>query len=159
VRDKARILDPDDLAAGLKTAAFEPAMQALGAIDPAALKERLQASFEKALQAITGTLRAILDDVGTALNEQLTELKAAVATLAGDIKETIASAVQSFGDLAQNLENLVVVDVLGRLRQIIETLAVSFDQELDRVVSAFDAMLQAIPLNGGGGGITASVSA
>lgn len=159
VRNKARILDPEDLAAGLKTAAFEPAMQALGAIDPAALKERLQASFEKALQAITGTLRAILDDVGTALNEQLTELKAAVATLAGDIKETIASAVQSFGDLAQNLENLVVVDVLGRLRQIIETLTVSFDQELDRVVSAFDAMLRAIPLNGGGGGTTASVSA
>jgi hypothetical protein len=157
VRAKVRILDPKDLAAGLKTAAFEPALQALQAIDPAALQTRLQVSFAKAVQAVTATLSGILNDVGAALTEQLAAIKAAVTTLAGEVKTTIANAVKSFSDLVEDLESLVFVDVLGRLRQIIETLAVSFDRELDRVISAFNAMLQAIPL-GGRSPVTVDVS-
>jgi hypothetical protein len=57
----------------------------------------------------------------------------------------------------QRVEHLVFVDILDRLRKLLDNLEASFGQELDRVRSAFDEMLAAIPL--GGSPATASVGA
>jgi hypothetical protein len=47
--------------------------------------------------------------------------------------------------------------LLAHLRTLLDNLQASFERELDRVRSAFDAMLAAIPL-GDGGGSSASAS-
>ena len=71
-----------------------------------------------------------------------------MSSLADQITQVITHAAQGFNDVIERTEQLVFVDVLDRLRRIIETLSVSFDKELDRVISAFDEMLDAIPLSG-----------
>ena len=52
--------------------------------------------------------------------------------------------------MVERVERLVLVELLDRLNRLVANLGTSFDQELDRVRAAFDDMLDAIPLDGGG---------
>lgn len=149
IRQKVRILDPEQLAASLHTNIYDPLLAALEAIDPAALKARLNQIFQSALNAITGNIKAILDDIVAALDQQLQSLRTAVKDIASQIKQAVEKATQAFEGLVERVEHLVFVEVLERLRRLIDTLGVSFEQEVDRVRSAFDEMLAAIPLSGG----------
>jgi uncharacterized protein (DUF2267 family) len=154
IRDKVRILDPDRLAASLRTALFDPLMTALGALDPAALKTRLDVVFQSAVRAVSTNIREILDGISTALDEKLKALRDALAGRIKTIEDAINSAAGTFQRILDRVEALVLVEILERLRKAVQTLGVSFGQEVDRVRQAFDDMIAAIPLGGG-----ASVSA
>ena len=61
-------------------------------------------------------------------------------------------------EVIKRLEELVFVELLERLKRLIDNLGLSFDKELDRVRNAFDEMLAAIPLgssSGASGGVAA----
>lgn len=157
LHDKVRIIDPAALAADLHTAIYDPVHSALAAVDPARLGQRLDLAFQRALAALTGNVKALLDQIATALDGQLQRLKDAVQSIAGSIEDALTQAAQVFSGLLDGLEHLVFVDILERLKTLVRTLGVSFEREVDRVVSAFDQMLGAIPL--GGGAVNVAVSA
>lgn len=157
LHDKVRIIDPTALAADLHTAIYDPVHSALAAVDPARLGQRLDLAFQRALAALTSNVKALLDQIATALDSQLQRLKDAVQSIAGSIENALTQAAQVFSGLLEGLEHLVFVDILERLKTLVRTLGVSFEREVDRVVSAFDQMLGAIPL--GGGAVSVEVSA
>jgi hypothetical protein len=159
VHEKVRILDPEKLAAALRTSIFEPVEKALKALDPAALKERLNEAYRKVLKAIVDNIRPILDDIAEALDEQLTLIRESVKKILDDIKATIGQAKEIFDGMVKQVEDLVFVEVLDRLRRVLDNLGVSFDKELSRVRKAFDEMLAALPLDIGPKKASASVAA
>jgi len=157
IRARLRVIDPAALAGGIREQIVEPLLAPLEALNPALLKERLQALFDRLLATLRRAAAALLDDVAAAVDDFLRRLRAAVGALAGDLEATIAVALEAVGDVLARLEGLVFVEILGRLRRVVLNLGVSFDQELDRVLHAFEAMLDAIPL-GDGGSVSVSVS-
>jgi len=78
------------------------------------------------------------------------KIAAAVASIINNIEQAMADAVKLFHDIMDRVDKLVFTEILDRLRKVVEKLASSFNTELDRVRSAFDEMLNAIPLGGGG---------
>lgn len=156
---KLRVIDPATLAADLRTNVYLPVQQALDAVNPARLGARLDLAFQRAVDALGRNVRALLDQVASALDAQLQRLREAVATIVDRISAALAQAAQAFGTLLDGLEHLVFVELLDRLKRLVESLGVSLDREVDRVVSAFNDMLDAIPLGGGqGGGDTAGLA-
>jgi hypothetical protein len=149
IRDHVRLLDPVQLAETLHTAAFDPLQSALDGIDPALLQTRLDAAFQAALQAVTANVRGILDTIAGALQSQVRTLKTAVQGVLDAVDEAVSAATETFSGLVEKLEKLVFVEILERLRRVIESLSVGFGREVDRVRHAFDDMLAAIPLAGG----------
>lgn len=156
LHDKLRIIDPQALATDLRTAVYEPVQQALAAIDPARIGARLDLAFQRAVDALRLNVRALLDQVAAALDTQLQRLREVVAAIVERITAALQQAAAAFGSLLDGLEHLVFVELLDRLKRLVQSLGISFDQEVDRVVSAFNQMLDAIPLGGGSGGGAAS---
>jgi hypothetical protein len=145
---KVRLIDPQALAADLRSNLYDPVHAALAAVDPARLGARLDLAFQRALDALRQNVRALLDQVAAALDAQLQRLREAVAGIVERISAALAQAAQAFGQLLDGLEHLVFVELLERLKRLVQTLGLSFEREVDRVVSAFDEMLGAIPLGG-----------
>jgi hypothetical protein len=58
-------------------------------------------------------------------------------------------------EVVKRLEELVFVELLERLKRLIDNLGLSFEKELERVRNAFDEMLAAIPLGSSSGGVAA----
>jgi hypothetical protein len=100
---------------------------------------------------------ALLDQVAAALNTQLLRLRDAVARIVQKVQQALQQAAATFSGLLDGVENLVFVEILERLKRLVRTLGVSFDQEVDRVVSAFDQMLDAIPLGSPSAGAAVSL--
>lgn len=158
IHEKVRILDPEKLAAALRASIFEPVEKALKALDPAALKARLNEAYQKVLKAIVGNIRPILDDIAAALDELLGKIRGEVTKILGQLKETIGRAQAIFEGMVKQVEDLVFVEILDRLRRVLDNLGVSFEKELSRVRNAFDQMLAALPLDIGPGKVSASAS-
>ena len=131
-------------------------LAALQAVDPARLGARLETAYQSALAAVTGKVRALFDTVAAALDAQLQRLRDAVGRVVGLIEDALKTAAAAFDGVVGTIEHLVFVDILERLRRVVRTLGTSFEREVDRVVGAFDRMLDAIPL--GGGAIKVEVS-
>jgi ElaB/YqjD/DUF883 family membrane-anchored ribosome-binding protein len=146
IHAKVRILDPVRLAASLNDI-FQPVMDALKALDPAALKARLNTAYQKVLKAIVDNIRPILDDIAKALDEELHLIRDEVKKVFEELKQTIEQATKIFTGMVKKIEDLVFVEVLARLRQVLDNLGISFDKELDRIRNAFDQMLAALPLD------------
>lgn len=149
LRAKVRVIDPEALAADLRAAVYEPVHAAVAAVDPAALGVRLDAAYQSALTAVTDNVRALLDIVAETLDEQLARLREAVEEIVLGIEGALTAAAAAFDGLLDQVETLVFVEILERLRRLVQTLGISFEREVDRVVGAFDRMLGAIPLAGG----------
>ena len=77
--------------------------------------------------------------------------------LTGQLKQVFDAASAALNRIIDKIERLVFVEILARLRALLDNLEQSFGQELDRVLAAFDDMLSAIPL--GGAPVAASVTA
>ena len=148
IRQKVRILDPVALAAQIRTTFFDPLRNVLTQLDPAVWKQRLNLAFQRVLAAITNNVRGILDDIVAAIDVQFRALRALLAQSVQTISVLVRTALAAVQDVLDRLENLVFVELLERLRHVLENLEASFGRELDRVRSAFDDMLAAIPLGG-----------
>ncbi|HEX8291215.1 MAG TPA: hypothetical protein VF570_05650, partial [Pyrinomonadaceae bacterium] len=159
LHEKVRVLDPERLAAALRTSVFEPVEKALKALDPAALKARLDEAYRKVLKAVVDNVRPILDDIAAALDELLGKIRDEVKELLGKLKQTVGQAKVVFDGMVRQVEDLVFVEILERLQRVLDNLGVSFDKELSRVRKAFDQMLAALPLDIGPKKASASIAA
>jgi hypothetical protein len=151
LRQKMHILDPAQIAAGV-TALLDPIRQGFAGLNPAAIKVQINTTFDNAVQAVTITLKQVLDDLVGIIDGQLRTLRAALQVVFDQLKATMAAALTSVRNILQQIEDLVFVEILERLGKVIDNLGVSFDQELDSVRSAFAEMLSAIPLGNGQSG-------
>jgi ElaB/YqjD/DUF883 family membrane-anchored ribosome-binding protein len=150
IRDKARVIDPDALAQSLRDTLLTPLLDPLRAIDPSAIKQRLDQTFTNAVAAIRDGVKAILDAVAQRVDEKLKAIRAQVEQVIASLRQTLQQAGQDIQAVVGQVEQLILVELLGRLNRVVANLGSSFDSELDRVRSAFDDMLAAIPLDGGG---------
>jgi hypothetical protein len=159
VRDKVRIIDPDALAQELRDDLLTPLLEPLRAIDPSAIRSRLDRTFTQAVAALRNGVTAILDALAEVVDERLAALRVAVEKVIGTLRTSLQVAGQQLQGVLQDVEQLVLVELLGRLDRLVANLGSSFDTELDRVRSAFDDMLAALPLQGGGDRAASAVGA
>jgi ElaB/YqjD/DUF883 family membrane-anchored ribosome-binding protein len=159
VRRKVRVLDPDALADSIRENLFDPLTGALDDINPATIKAEVDETYRETLAAVSTTVREVLNDIAGALEEQLKAMREEIQNLLDQIEETLGATAGRVKDVVKRVEQLVFVELLERLKQLIDNLGLSFDKELDRVRNAFDEMLAAIPLGTSSGGTSGSVAA
>ena len=159
VRRKVRVLDPDALADAIRENVFDPLTGALDDINPATIKAEIDETYRETLAAVSTTVREVLDDIAGALEEQLKVMRDEIQNLLDEIEETLGNTAGRLKEVVERLEELVFVELLERLKRLIDNLGLSFDKELDRVRNAFDEMLAAIPLGTSSGGASGGVAA
>ena len=157
VRAKVRILDPEALADSIRENVFGPVTEALEGINPAVVKGEIDEAYRETLEAVSGEVKKILDEIAAVLETELGSIRDELLKLIAEVQKTISEAGDAAEAVADRLEQLIFVDLLQRLKQVIENLGVSFDRELDRVRNAFDEMLAAVPVgsSGASGGVAA----
>jgi ElaB/YqjD/DUF883 family membrane-anchored ribosome-binding protein len=151
VRRKVRVLDPSALADSIRENFFDPLTGSLEDINPATIKGEIDETYRETLAAVSTTVREVLNDIAGALEEQLASMREEIQHVLDQIEETVDTTAGRVKDVVERLEQLVFVELLQRLRRLIDNLGLSFDKELDRVRNAFDEMLAAIPLGSSGG--------
>jgi hypothetical protein len=156
IRAKVRILNPADIAQDIRDSVLTPLLAPLNAINPATLKAEIGAAFDRILQALSTDVKHLLDAIVGVVEEQLALIRTEIHAILEQLTQVIENGLNSVKHVLDQLEHLVFVDLLDRLKSLVDKLGVSFDKELDRVRTAFDAMLAAIPLNGSGGRVSAS---
>lgn len=158
LREKLHILDPEELAQSLRENIYEPLLEPLDAINPATIGQQLDGLYQGVLTALSGTIQAILDQIRVELDQLLGQVRAAVSSILGALTAQLQQILENLQQTLSTLDNLVVDDLFGRLKRVIENLEVSFGEELDRVQNEFDAMLNAVPGGSGGSSASAGVS-
>lgn len=156
LRDKLHVLDPDELADDLRENVYEPLLDPLRALDPAAIKAQVDGLYRQVLTLLTGRVRGFVDQVKVAVDRVLGQVREALAGVLAALRQQVADIVALLEEIIGRLDALILEDVFGRLLRMMDNLEASFNRELDRVRNGFDAMLDAIPL--GSGTATASVS-
>ena len=148
LHQKLHVLDPDELAASLRKNVWEPLMDPLRAIDPAALKAQLDALFQDLLAKITSKVKGLLDQVKRAVDAFLNQLRQALSQVLSALKQQIVSILAGVAELLAQLDRLLVDDLFQRLLTLLGNLETSFNEQIDRVRREFDAMLNAAPVGG-----------
>lgn len=148
LREKLDILNPDELAADLRSNVWEPLIDPLNAISPAALKAQLQALFDNLLTKIAVALDGLLEELMLAIDVFLSRIREAISQTLGALSQQIDNILEGVNDLIEQLDNLIIDELFNRLLNLLSNLKISFNLELDRVRNEFDAMLNAIPLSG-----------
>lgn len=148
IREKIRILNPQELTGSLREQIYLPIIDPLNALNPSGLASQIDGVFNEAMDALISKVKPVLDAVSTAIDNVLSQIRDAVKGFIQTIKATIESALSGFGAIIDKLDNLVFIEIIGRLSRLLDNIGVSFDRELDRVKNEFDAMLNAIPLGG-----------
>jgi hypothetical protein len=146
LRAKLDILDPDQLASELRTTVWDPLTDPLEAIDPAAIQAQLDALYHQLVDKLSATLRGLVTQLKQAIDAFLAQVRAALKQVLDALKVQLEAILADVTALLQQIDQLVVHDLLGRLLTLLANLQTSFDQQLDRVRNEFDAMLNAIPL-------------
>ena len=149
LREKLHVLDPDELAQELRENVYEPLLDPLRALDPAAIKLQIDTLYQNVLGSLTGRVRGLLDQIKTAVDGLLAQVRAAVADVLGALRAQVLAIVTRLEEILDALDSLIIDDLFGRLLNMIDNLEASFNRELDRVRNGFDAMLDAIPLGSG----------
>ena len=147
LRAKLNVLDPDALAAELRTTLWDPLTDPLRAIDPAAIALQLDVLYRQLLDKLSGAVHGLLAQIQQAVDAFLTQVRAALAQVLDALKAQIEAILAGVTALLKQLDGLVVADLFGRLLTLLSNLETSFNQQLDRVRNEFDAMLAAIPLS------------
>jgi hypothetical protein len=145
LHQKLHVLDPDELAASLRKNVWEPLVDPLRAIDPAALKAQLDALFQDLLAKLTSKVRGLLDQVKHAVDEFLNQLRQALSDVLSELKKQIKKVLEGVTELLAQLDHLLVDDLFHRLLNLLGNLETSFNEQINRVRREFDAMLNAAP--------------
>ncbi len=146
LRSKLHVLDPDALAAELRTAVWDPLIDPLKAIDPAAIQVQLDALYHDLVDKLSTGVRGLIKPLKDAIDSFLNKVRAALSKVLAKFKQQLEDILQGVGELLDKLDKLIVDDLFKRLLTLLANLEKSFDQQLDRVRNEFDAMLAAIPL-------------
>ena len=146
VRAQVEALDPSALLDALRTDVYLPVAKAVQAVDPSRIGQRLDAAYDAARTAVLGELNGLVAAVTQALQAHLAAVRTAVDGLLDQIGGTLEQTAGALRDVVTRAGDLVFVDLVARLRAVLDTLATSFDTELGRIRVAFDAMLDAAPV-------------
>jgi hypothetical protein len=146
LREKLNVLDPDTLGRELHEAIWDPLIDPLKAIDPAAIQVQLDALYQQLIDKLGASLRAVLAQLKTAIDGFLSKVRTALKAVLDQLKAKLEAILADVTALLQQLDQLVVHDLLERLLDLLTNLETSFNQQLDRVRHEFDAMLDAMPL-------------
>lgn len=146
LRAKLNVLDPDALAAELRSAVWDPLTDPLKAIDPAVIQIQLDALFHQLIAKLGSSVRGLIDQIKTAIDAFLAQVRAALAQVLDALRAQFVQILQDVTALLAKLDQLIVDDLFHRLLTLLANLETSFNQQLDRVRHEFDAMLDAIPL-------------
>lgn len=155
LHDKVAVLNPGTIVPRIRTDLYLPFADALGAVDPATLATRLDASFTSAVDTLSTRVDEVLDALTDVVDQPLRQLVADVQGLITELKGTVTTAETALKTVTDRLARLDLVVLIDRLSIVLDNLKASFRLELDRVANAFDEMLAAIP---GGGEVSASAS-
>jgi hypothetical protein len=155
LRKKLDVLDPDTLSQELRTTIWDPLIDPLKAIDPAAIQHELDALYHQLLDKLATTLRNVLAQLKEAIDAFLVKVRAALKQVLDALKAKLDAILADVTQLLQQLDQLIVHELFERLLALLANLETSFNQQLDRVRHEFDAMLDAIPL----GSTSATVAA
>jgi hypothetical protein len=156
IRARVRILDPATLAESLRANVLKPVLDAIGALDPEALKARLDAVYHRVVEALRTTVGGIFADIAAAIDVELRGLRERLTAFTRSLASALQTAIETIQRVIGMVEQLLFVELVERLRTLVQNLDGSFGRELDRVRNAFDEMLNAIPL--GGAGASAAVT-
>ncbi len=156
LREKLDVLDPDELAAELRTSIWDPLIDPLKAIDPAAIQVQLDALYQQLIDKLAASLHGLIAQLEQAIDVFLGKVRAALKLVLDALRVQLEAILADVTALLGQVDQLIVNDLLGRLLTLLANLQVSFDRELDRVRNEFDAMLDAIPL-GSSASATASI--
>jgi hypothetical protein len=139
------VIDPDELAKD-ERAVLAAVQDQLKGIDPAAIGVALGVTYRDVADSVKKALDGALDAIATAIDLEVAKVRDALKGIVTAFHKAIDDAVAQAGSLTKDLESLVLVAVVDRFKHFTENLAKSLDIELQRVRKAFDAMLDAIPL-------------
>ena len=142
VREQVHVIDPDALADSAQDL-LDELTAPLATLDPAELAQRLGAAFDLAVAAIQQSIKEFLDDVAKAIDARLKVAREAVTQTLTEVRAAVRLAGEALGDVAEQFDQLVLVDLVPRFERVLDNLNTSFDRELDRTRAAFDAMLAA----------------
>ena len=140
------MIDPVRIAQLLRENVFLPVREGLATLDPARWRERLDAAYQRIVSALSTNVRGILDQITGIVDEELLALRETLTRVTGELTATLGSVTGAVSDVLDRVENLVFVELVERLRRLVDNLQNSFDRELDRVRASFDQMVAAIPL-------------
>jgi len=151
LRARLAVLDPELLAASLRSSVWDPLLDPLRAIDPAALKAHLDALFQNLLAKISGLVKGLLRQLKQAIDAFLVRVRQVLSSVLATLRQKIEAILGEVSKLVVRIDGLLVDDLFKRLLTLLANLQTSFDQELDRVRNEFDGMLEAIPLGASAG--------
>ena len=146
VRAQVDALDPTDLLGQLREEVYLPVVTAVQALDPAALATRLELAYDSARADVMREMSGLVQQVTSALAQHLAAVKQSVDLMLNDVAEALGKGTSDLQDVVRRAADLVLVELVDRLRTVLDTLATSFDHELLRIKKAFDEMLDAAPL-------------
>jgi hypothetical protein len=146
IDEKLSLLEPNAIAVALREAVFEPLAEPLEAISPNRIKLRINQSYERAVQAVTTTLRKFIADLADAIDALFRAMRESVNAIVGQVDDIIDTGAQTVDVILKDLEQLIFVDLIAGITQSVENLGTSFDKEIDRVRNTFNEMLKAIPV-------------
>jgi phage-related protein len=150
IRAKVQVINPDDLKDAID-AVFAPLENLVDTINPAHIKDLIDAAFTDVVHALTTNVKDILDLLVGIINDKLRAIKNALQALIDAVRTALQDITVGLEGILARFDNLLFIEIFDRLRHVIENLGRSFDKELERVVNAFNQMLNAIPLNGAAG--------
>jgi hypothetical protein len=146
VRAQVEALDPAEPLARLRAEVYLPVVQATQALDPGRLGQRLDAAYDAARAAVLGELNGLLSTVTHTLQAHLTAVRTSVEELLAGLSGAMTQTSDALRDILTRVGDLVFVDLVARLRAVLDSLAAGFEVELRRIRVAFDAMLDAAPV-------------
>lgn len=146
IDDKLKLLAPDAIADLIRENIYQPLIDPLGAIEPVKIKDRINSSYQSAVQAITQSVRNFIDELISTIDELFRSLRAGAQSIVDEITVTMRTGMETINSIITRIEQFILVELLARLNQVIDNLGTSFDKELDRVSNSFDEMLRAIPV-------------
>jgi uncharacterized protein (DUF2267 family) len=146
LRDRLAVLDPDALAAQLRTEVWDPLMEPLRAIDPQAIGSELNALYRDLIATLEASVQGLLGQLRSAIDSFMQRVRQALAGLLSTLTTTLDAVLADVTALLARLDDLIVNQLFERLLALLDRLKTSFATELHRVRNEFDAMLAAIPL-------------
>lgn len=146
IREKVRILDPNDLSSYIRDNYWDPLIDPINQIDPDKIEIKMNEVYGKIIDVISNNVKQILLEIDNAIDEKFRLIRKSIKSLIDQVQVTMEAAFQNFKNIQEKFEQLVFAELLEQLNRVIDNLGISFEKELSRVRNSFNQMIAAIPV-------------
>ena len=137
--------DPAQLIAVLEDV-FNQITAPLAAINPSVIQAQLNQFFETVIALLSERVGMIIDAIATVLNEQLRIIRNSVNAPITLVQTVINNTTELLQGILDQFTNFLFVELIERLNRVVDNLGISFNEEINRVINAFNQMITAIPV-------------